>query len=97
MTNTLSLAMAHRRRETALLRAGGATPGQIRCVVTAEALAVAFLGGLLGWPVGVAVVHGMRDRLAVHGFAPPDCQPVIGPLPAAGAVVMTVLTISWDQ
>ncbi|MGW1710583.1 FtsX-like permease family protein [Streptomyces sp. NPDC002206] len=94
VTSTLSLAMAHRRRETALLRAVGATPGQIRRMMTAEALVVAFVGGLLGWPVGVAVVHGMRDRLAVHGFVPPDFQPVIGPLSAAGAVVMTVLTAS---
>ncbi|MFF3061872.1 FtsX-like permease family protein [Streptomyces sp. NPDC057909] len=94
VTSTLSLAMAHRRRETALLRAVGATPGQIRRMVTAEALTVAFVGGLLGWPVGAAVVHAMRDRLAAHGFVPPDFQPVIGPLPAAGAVVMTVLTAS---
>lgn len=92
VASTLSLAMAHRRRDTALLRAVGATPGQIRRMVTTEALAVAFLGGLVGWPAGVAVVHGMRDRLAVHGFVPPDFQPVIGPLPAAGAVVTTVLT-----
>ncbi|MER7692785.1 hypothetical protein [Streptomyces sp. NPDC097610] len=42
-------------------------------------------------PAGVAVVHGLRDRPAVHGFVPPDFQPVIGPLPAAGAGVTTVL------
>ncbi|MER7692786.1 hypothetical protein [Streptomyces sp. NPDC097610] len=39
----LSPAMAHRRRNTALLRAVWATPGQILRTVTAEAPAVTFL------------------------------------------------------
>ncbi|MER5603219.1 FtsX-like permease family protein [Streptomyces sp. NPDC002265] len=91
VTSTMSLALAHRRRETALLRAVGATPRQIRRMVAAEAVTVALLGGVLGWPLGVAVVHRIRDRLAGHGFVPPDFQPVIGPLPAVGAVVITVL------
>ncbi|MGX1548139.1 FtsX-like permease family protein [Streptomyces adustus] len=91
VASTMSLALAHRRRETALLRAVGATPRQIRRMVAAEALMVALLGGVLGWPLGVAIVHWIRDRLAGHGFVPPDFQPVIGPLPAVGAVVITVL------
>ncbi|MFC9091250.1 ABC transporter permease [Streptomyces sp. NPDC048231] len=92
VAGTLSLTMANHRRERALLRAVGATPGQIRRMVTAQALAVALAGGLLGWPVGIAVVHGMWDRLAKYGFVPPDLQPVIGPLPAVGAVLTAVLT-----
>ncbi|MFB7338337.1 FtsX-like permease family protein [Streptomyces adustus] len=91
VASTMSLALSHRRRETALLRAVGATPRQIRRMVAAEALIVALLGGVLGWPLGVAVVHWIRDRLAGHGIVPPDFQPVIGPLPAVGAVVITVL------
>lgn len=92
VASTLSLAMAHRRRETALLRAVGATHAQIRRMVTAQAVAVACAGGLLGWPTGVVVVHGIWGRLAGHGFVPPGLHPVIGPLPAAGAVVTAVLS-----
>ncbi|MFF3689604.1 FtsX-like permease family protein [Streptomyces sp. NPDC002187] len=92
VASTISLSVAHRRRETALLRAVGATPRQIRRMVSAEALLVALLGGVLGWPVGVVAVHWIRDRLAGHGFVPPDFEPVIGPLPAVGAVVIAVLT-----
>ncbi|MGW0086878.1 FtsX-like permease family protein [Streptomyces sp. NPDC003393] len=92
VTSTMSLAMAHRRRETAMLRAVGATPRQIRRMVTAEALAVSVPAGLLGWPVGIAVVHRMWGRLAWHGFVPSDLQPVIGPLPAVAAVGTAVLT-----
>lgn len=92
VASTMSLAIAHRRRETALLRAVGATPRQIRRMVAGEALTVALLGGILGWPLGIAVMHPIRDRLAGHGFVPPDFQPVTGPLPAVAAMVITVLT-----
>ncbi|MFD7406753.1 FtsX-like permease family protein [Streptomyces sp. NPDC059866] len=90
--STLSLAMAHRRRESALVRAVGATPRQVRRMVVAEALATALPAGVLGWPLGVAVVHWMRDRMAAHGFVPVDFQPVIGPLPALAAVMIVALT-----
>ncbi|MFD5633478.1 FtsX-like permease family protein [Streptomyces sp. NPDC127077] len=90
--STLSLAVSHRRRESALLRATGATPGQIRRMLAAEALAVALLGGALGWPLGVAATYGVKDRLAGYGLVPPDFHLVIGPLPAVGAVLTAALT-----
>ncbi|MFE5487631.1 FtsX-like permease family protein [Streptomyces sp. NPDC056527] len=92
VSSTLSLAVGHRRRELALLRAVGAAPRQVRRMVTAEALAVALAGGVLGWPVGVLVVRWIGGRLAEHGFVPFDFAPVYGALPAVGAVVVTVLT-----
>ncbi|MEU6707770.1 ABC transporter permease [Streptomyces wuyuanensis] len=92
VASTLSLAMAHRRRETALLRAVGATPRQIRRMVVAEALAAAIPAGLLGWPLGVAVAGWMGDRMADFGYVPVDFRPVIGPLPALAAALVVALT-----
>lgn len=92
VSSTLSLAVGHRRREMALLRAVGAAPRQVRRMVTAEALATAPAGGVLGWPVGVLVVRWIGGRLAEHSFVPFDFEPVYGPLPPMGAVLVTVLT-----
>ncbi|PGH50678.1 FtsX-like permease family protein [Streptomyces sp. Ru87] len=90
--STMSLSVRHRRREIALLRAVGATPRQIRRMVAAETSLVAAVAGVLGWPVGVVLVHWTRDRFAGYGIVPPDFRPVIGPLPVLGAVLVTVLT-----
>jgi putative ABC transport system permease protein len=92
VASTLALSVQHRKREVALLRAVGATPGQVRRMIGLEATAVAVVAGVLGWPLVPAVVRWMRDRFAGHGIVPPGFEPVIGPLPAAGALVVTVLT-----
>ncbi|GIJ65133.1 FtsX-like permease family protein [Virgisporangium ochraceum] len=63
-------AVARRRRELALLRAVGATPGQVRRLVVGEGLAVGTLacvaGCLLGRPVALVLARLLRD----NGFAP---------------------------
>ncbi|MGW1614635.1 ABC transporter permease [Streptomyces sp. NPDC002285] len=92
VSSTLSLTVGHRRREMALLRAVGAVPRQVRRMVTAEALAVAVAGGVLGWPLAVLLVRWIGGRLAEHGFVPFDFAPSYGPLPLVGAVLITVLT-----
>ncbi|GGT00703.1 FtsX-like permease family protein [Streptomyces chromofuscus] len=92
VASTLSLSITHRRREVALLRAVGATPRQVRRMVAAEALTVAVSGAVLGWPLGIAVVHWIRDHLARHGFVPRDYELVIGPLPAVGAALIAMAT-----
>ncbi|MEU4096587.1 ABC transporter permease [Streptomyces sp. NPDC026673] len=92
VASTLSLSVRHRAREMALLRAVGATPGQVRRMIGLEATGLAVVAGVLGWPLAPAVARWMRDRFAGHGIVPPDFEPVVGPLPAAGALVVTVLT-----
>ena len=70
VAGTFALAIAQRRRETAVLRALGATPRQVRRLIAAEALIVsvvaAALGALAGRPLALAIV----DFLADHGAAP---------------------------
>ncbi|MFF3000102.1 ABC transporter permease [Streptomyces sp. NPDC057950] len=92
VASTLGQSVQHRTREAALLRAVGATPGQVRRMIAVEATVVALAAGVLGWPLAHVVTHWIRDRFAGHGIVPPDFEPVTGPLPAAGALLITVLT-----
>ncbi|GGX92652.1 FtsX-like permease family protein [Streptomyces fructofermentans] len=89
---TASLSVRHRRRELALLRAIGTTPGQIRRLVAIEAAVTGLAAGVLGCPLGLLLVHLLRDRFAGHGIVPPDFGLVVGPLPFLGAVLVTVPT-----
>ena len=62
--NSLVIAVTERRRETALLRVVGLTPGQSRSMLLMEACGLGALGGffgvLLGLPVTLLTVHGLR-------------------------------------
>ncbi|MFJ8006915.1 FtsX-like permease family protein [Streptomyces fagopyri] len=89
---TTSLSIRHRRREIALLRAIGTTPGQIRRMVAVEAAVTGLAAGVLGCPAGLLLVHQLRDRFAGHGVVPPDFGLAVSPLPFLAAVLVTVLT-----
>ena len=56
VANTFSVILAQRTRELALLRTLGARRGQIRSMVTGEALVVGLVGGLVGVALGAGVV-----------------------------------------
>ncbi|MFF8670101.1 FtsX-like permease family protein [Streptomyces sp. NPDC015242] len=89
---TTSLAVRHRHRELALLRAIGTTPGQLYRMITAESAVAGLVAGVLGCPLGVGVVHWLSGQFAGRGLVPPDFRPVVGPLPFLAAVGATVLT-----
>lgn len=89
---TTSLSVRHRRREIALLRAIGTTPGQIRRMLAAEAAATGLAAGVLGCPLALALVHWLRDRFAGHGVVPPDFPLAVSPLPFLAAILVTVVT-----
>ncbi|MGW2516430.1 FtsX-like permease family protein [Streptomyces sp. NPDC001617] len=89
---TTSLSVRHRRREIALLRAIGTTPGQLRRMLAAEAAATGPAAGVLGCPLGLVLVYWLRDRFAGHGIVPPDFALALSPLPFLGAVLVTTLT-----
>ena len=52
VASTCALSAAQRRREIGLLRAVGATPGQVLRLMYAETLVVAVGAGLVGVPLG---------------------------------------------
>ena len=76
VAGTFALAIAQRRRETAVLRALGATPLQVRRLIAAEALIVSLVAGGAR-PAGRAAAGATRSpsALADHGVAPPASSP----------------------
>ncbi|HEX2047803.1 MAG TPA: FtsX-like permease family protein [Acidimicrobiales bacterium] len=75
--NTFSILVAQRTRELALLRALGASRGQVMVSVIAEAFLVGLFASLVGLGLGVLVAIGLQELLKAFGID----------LPAAGAVV----------
>lgn len=70
LAGTTALSVDLRRRRFALLRAIGATRGQIRRAVLAEQALIAVAGGLLGYLPGVLLGALGVHALAAHGMLP---------------------------
>lgn len=92
VASTLSLAVAQRRADIALLRAVGAQPRQIQRLLVGEATLIAGVAAVLAIAPGYALSWLLgrafeTAQLIPHGFAL-----AISPLPALGAVLLTVAT-----
>jgi putative ABC transport system permease protein len=104
ITNTLVTSVVERTREIGILRAVGATSGQVRGLFLAEGAAVGLLGGLLGLLLAAALSHpaeGLIHRLIARASVEPTgggAVVVFPPwLPPAGvgfAVLATTLA-AW--
>jgi putative ABC transport system permease protein len=70
--NTLSIVVAQRTRESALLRAVGASRGQLLGSVALEATAVGLAASLAGLVGGVAIASGLKAVFDAFGGALPD-------------------------
>ncbi|MEU4030814.1 FtsX-like permease family protein [Streptomyces anulatus] len=71
VASTFSFAVAQRRREFGLLRTAGATPGQIRRTVCAEAVLVGVLASAAGVWLGAGGAPLLVGRMTEAGLAPP--------------------------
>ncbi|MDI6105151.1 FtsX-like permease family protein [Actinoplanes sp. NEAU-A12] len=93
--NTFTMLLAQRTRELALLRAVGASRGQLTRVVLGEAAAIGVLGSTLGLLGGIGVSYGLRALVARFGAQLPASAPVISPRTIITAyavgIVVTVL------
>ena len=76
IANTFSIIVAQRTRESALLRAIGASRRQVLTSVVLEALAVGLLASVAGLAGGIAIASGLKALFAGLGF----------PLPTSGLV-----------
>ncbi|MET7680791.1 ABC transporter permease [Streptomyces sp. NPDC005423] len=70
VASTFAFAVAQRRREFGLLRTTGATPGQLRRTVLAEALAVGVLASATGCVLGAYAAPRLARRVVQDGLAP---------------------------
>ncbi|MBO0787527.1 MAG: ABC transporter permease, partial [Actinobacteria bacterium] len=92
VASTLALAVQLRRRQIALLRATGATPGQLRRLVLGETLLLAVPAAGLALLPSRAAGHWLLAAMAGHGLAAQRLvyhQGFIPTLSAAGIAVLT--------
>ncbi|UKJ63734.1 ABC transporter permease [Cellulosimicrobium cellulans] len=68
IANTFAMSVRERLRELALLRALGASPGQVFTSVLVQALVVGLVGGSLGVLAGAGLVRVIRWGLALAGM-----------------------------
>jgi putative ABC transport system permease protein len=92
--NVFSISAAQRQRENALLRAIGASRGQVTRVLFVEALVVGALGGLLGFAGGVLLATLIVGALTAAGLGPADSDLLVKPwVLGASLVVGIVVTL----
>jgi putative ABC transport system permease protein len=75
--NTFNVLVAQRRREVALLRAVGATRGQVLSGVLLEAALIGLVSGGIGLLLGVGLAAGIRSLLKLTGVEVPTTAPAI--------------------
>ncbi|NGO72164.1 ABC transporter permease [Streptomyces boncukensis] len=87
----MSLAVAQRGRESALLRAIGAEPKQIRRMVATEALWTSVLALPVGYGLGALLARVWFDGMAANGMVPDGMTLTVGLIPlftTAGVLVV---------
>jgi putative ABC transport system permease protein len=69
--NTFCILAAQRSRESALLRALGASRRQVIGASIAETLVVGVFGSIAGWAAGIGIAAGLKGVFDAFGFALP--------------------------
>jgi putative ABC transport system permease protein len=85
--NTFSILTAQRTRDSALLRALGATKRQVLTSAVIETLVVGLVASLLGLAAGAGLAVGLRSLMSATGMALPDAPLII----SARTVLITVV------
>jgi putative ABC transport system permease protein len=94
IVNTFAIVVAQRMREFALLRAVGASAGQLRRQVVFEAGLVGLLGGTLGVLGGIGLSEGLQAVLGAFDVPFPDGGIVLRPrVFVASYLVSMVVTL----
>ncbi|SNT49936.1 ABC transporter permease [Rhodococcoides kyotonense] len=94
--NTFSMIVAQRVRELALLRAIGASRGQVSRSVVLEALVVGIVGSAIGFAGGVGLAYGLRALLNAFDLGLPSGTLALEPrtviVAFAVGIIVTVLS-----
>ncbi|WP_371859808.1 ABC transporter permease [Nocardia uniformis] len=92
--NTFSMLVAQRLRELALLRAVGASSGQVGRSVVGEALIVGLIGSALGLAAGIGLAFGLAALLNAFDLGLPTGSMAVLPRTILVAMVLgTVVTV----
>ncbi|WP_029068174.1 ABC transporter permease [Jonesia quinghaiensis] len=84
IANTFAMTVRQKQREFAMLRAIGASPGQVFLTVTIQAVMVGIIGGAVGIAGGYGLVHAIRAVFNTMGMELTDQIPVTVPIIALG-------------
>jgi putative ABC transport system permease protein len=90
--NTFSILLAQRTRELALLRALGATPGQVARSVVLEAAIVGLVASAVGVVAGFGIAIGLKGLLAAIGAELPSTTTQLQPRTIIVAMVVGTVT-----
>ena len=90
VAGTFALAIAQRRRETAVLRALGATPRQVRRLIATEAFLLSVVASGLGLLAGGPLARAIVSVLADHGVVPAGFEPGHSWIPLVAALGMGI-------
>ncbi|WP_432940530.1 FtsX-like permease family protein [Kribbella sp. CA-253562] len=89
----IGLSVRQRRRELALLRASGATPGQVKKLVIAETMLVSGVALVIGLLLGRTAGAWIFGMLTEGGIVPAALRFDQGPLPFASASVLALVIL----
>jgi putative ABC transport system permease protein len=94
--NTFSILVAQRTRELALMRALGASKGQVTRSVLVEAVVVGALASAIGLAAGIGVALGLQRLFSAFGAGLPSAAIVLAPrtIIVAFAVGIVVTAVS---
>lgn len=88
VSSTVSLALRQRQRDFALLRAVGATRGQVRQLVSREVTLITLVAAPLGGLVGLLAVRRLTPILESSGMVDPGFELSLSPVPVLSAFVL---------
>ena len=90
VVGTFALAVQQRYRELAMLRAIGATPRQVRKMISREALLLGVLAAIPGALLGIPLASVIRAKFVSLGAIPDTLQLARSPFPIIAAMAATV-------
>ena len=91
VASTVALSVAERARTMALLRAVGATPGQVRRTVMLELAVLGIVAGLVAYLLGTWLAEMSVRGLVAHELAPPSTHAWASPLELLPSTVAAVV------
>lgn len=97
--SALSMGVSERQRTLAMLRAVGARRGQVGAMVVWEGLALALVGAVVGVPLGIAWVQGVRamySDIFIAGVVVSWGGIVFGTLGTVAAALVASLLPAWS-